>query len=189
MTQATTPYAILLRGVNVGGITVRSAPLKAALLGIDGVENAKTVLASGNVMVETTLEPAALKSAAESALRDAFGYEAWVVVMSREHVAELVEACPYPADDDEVQSYVTLASQPAALDEVEAEAATLQPAVAHTRLASDALAWTAPAGGTTTSPLSTLLTRTRFKQTTTTRNIRTLARLLDIPVTGNDNRS
>lgn len=177
--------AVFLRGVNVGGTTIRSAPLKACLLGIDGVETAGTILASGNVMVTTSLSDAELKTAAERALRETFGYDAWVVVMPRERVFELVEACPYPADDEAVHAYVTVSNDPGVLDTIEAEAGRLDEAdCSLIRLLPDALAWQCPAGQSTSTPLAKVFGKAKYKSSTTTRNLRTVERLLGISVDG-----
>ncbi|MDO5697089.1 MAG: DUF1697 domain-containing protein [Dermatophilus congolensis] len=176
-------FAVFLRGVNVGGITIRSAPLKAALLAIDGVETAGTILASGNVLVTTSLDETALKAACEAALRATFGYEAWVVVMPRTAVAHIVQACPYPSDDESVHAYVTVSSDPASLDAIEADAAALGEAGGPMlRLTPEALAWQCPAGQSTQAPVAKLFTKARYKSSTTTRNLRTFERLLAIPV-------
>ena len=174
--------AVLLRGVNVGGITIRSAPLKACLTAIDGVESAGTILASGNVLVRTSLDDAGLKAAAEAALRETFGYDAWVVVMPRERVEAIVAECPYPSDDETMHAYVTVSNDPGALDSIEAHAAELGEAGGPMlRLAPDALAWQCPAGQSTQAPVAKLFAKTRYKSSTTTRNLRTFERLLAIP--------
>ena len=54
-----TSYIALLRGVNVGGITVKSAELGELFDGL-GFEGVRTVLASGNVVFETTKREAHL---------------------------------------------------------------------------------------------------------------------------------
>lgn len=210
-TSGTRAQAVFLGGVNVGGITVKSALLKSTLLQIEGVETARSVQASGNVLVTGTLSDDQLQEAAEKALAEAFDYDAFVVVVGREHLAELVAATPYSADSDQTHSYITFANDPAALDGVVATAEQLgQGAVdgsaeddarsddagdtdeagdhAHgsvgvwTRLAPEALAWETPVGTSTTAPLATLLASPKIKHTTTTRNVRTLRRLLDLEV-------
>lgn len=186
-------YVVLLRTVNVGRITVRPAPLKAAITGIEDAHSAKTIQAGGNVTVTASLSAAELRSAVEEALREAFGYEDQVVVMAREHVAELLAALPYPSNSDTTHSYVTTANDPAVLDEVEAAAsgnevaaeveagATEAGGVEFTRLAPDVLAWTARVGGATASPMGALLAAPRYRESTITRSVHVLARLLDIP--------
>lgn len=172
-----TSYAVFLRGINVGGITIKMAELKEALKSrpFDGV---KTLLASGNVVLTSDLEPAAVKKEFEACLREAFGYDAWVVVLTGSRVAELVEACRYPADDKATHTYITLASDTAALDELFTAGEALG-GVEQTRLGPEASAWLAPAGGTLDSPFSKLSAKPKYKSSTTTRNLRTMVKVRD----------
>lgn len=170
-------YAVFLRGINVGGINIKMAELRSALesLPFSGV---KTLLASGNVVLESDLDATAVKNAVEARLREAFGYDAWVVVLTAQHVGELVDKCPYPADDKTTHSYVTLSSDPAVLDELFAAVAAVG-GVEQLRLAPEALAWLAPVGGTIDSPFSKISAKPRYKASTTTRNLRTLIKVRD----------
>ncbi|MDQ0242203.1 DUF1697 domain-containing protein [Arthrobacter bambusae] len=175
-------FAVFLRGINVGGINIKMADLKAALKAYPFTD-VKTLLASGNVVLRSELDAAGVKDEFEKCLRSAFGYDAWVVVLSSERVAELVEACPYPADDKTTHSYITLASDAAMLDELFNAGAALgaprQGGVEQVRLGPEAMAWLAPAGGTLDSPFSKLSAKTRYKASTTTRNLRTLIKVRD----------
>jgi uncharacterized protein (DUF1697 family) len=172
-----TSYAVFLRGVNVGGINIKMAELQVALK-LCPFSNVKTLLASGNVVLTSDLDPAALKRTFEACLRESFGYDAWVVVLPAERVADLVDACPYPPDDKSTHSYVTLSSDPAMLDELSAAAEASEGTV-HQRLGPEALAWLAPAGGTLESPFSKVSSKPRYKSATTTRNLRTLIKVRD----------
>lgn len=170
-------YAVFLRGINVGGINIKMADLKAALAdrGFDGV---KTLLASGNAVVASRLGASAVKKDVEACLRETFGYDAWVVVLTAARVAALVEACPYPAEDKTTHTYVTLSSDTATLDELFEAGSHLDGTQQH-RLGPEAMAWLAPAGGTLDSPFSKLSAKTRYKSTTTTRNLRTMIKVRD----------
>lgn len=170
-------YAVFLRGINVGGINIKMADLRAALKTC-GFTDAKTLLASGNVVLSSTLDAAAVKQECEKCLRAAFGYEAWVVVLDAGRVAQLVEGCPYPDDDRSTHTYVTLSSDTAVLDELEAAGSALE-SQDQQRLGPEALAWLAPAGGTLDSPFSKISAKTKFKAATTTRNLRTLIKVRD----------
>ncbi|GAA3312529.1 DUF1697 domain-containing protein [Arthrobacter ramosus] len=175
-------FAVFLRGINVGGINIKMADLKAALKA-HPFTDVKTLLASGNVVLRSELDAAGVKNEFEECLREAFGYDAWVVVLTAERVAELVEACPYPADDKTTHSYITLASDAAMLDELfdagTALGAPGQGGVEQVRLGPEASAWLAPAGGTLDSPFSKLSAKARYKASTTTRNLRTLIKVKD----------
>ena len=73
-------YVALLRGVNVGGITIRSADLRELFAGL-GFDNVRTYLASGNVrFTSDAAERAELKAMTEQALTERFGYEAGIVL-------------------------------------------------------------------------------------------------------------
>ena len=170
-----TSYAIFLRGVNVGGITIKMADLRTTLQALP-IANVRTILASGNVLADSDLSTAKLKETVEAALRKRFGYDAWVIVLTTDRVAALVEACPYPADDAAMHTYITLASDASALDELSAAAADDDDGE-PVRLGPEAIAWKAPVGGTLESAMSKLTSAARYKRTTTTRNLRTLLKL------------
>jgi uncharacterized protein (DUF1697 family) len=174
-------YAVFLRGINVGGINIKMAELKDALASA-GFQGVKTLLASGNVVLASPDEPAAVKKEFEACLRGTFGYDAWVVVLTAQRVAELVDACPYPEDDKATHTYITLSSDTAKLDELDAAGAALN-GTEQKRLGPEALAWLAPAGGTLDSPFSKISAKAKFKASTTTRNLRTLIKVRDAAAT------
>jgi uncharacterized protein (DUF1697 family) len=182
-------YAVFLRGVNVGGVTIRMADLRTALSDLP-VTGVKTLLASGNAVLSTELDRSSLKELIERTLRATFGYDAWVVLLSRAEVEDLVGSCPYPSDDPDMHAYITLASDPGALDRLldaagNAQTPQGQPTEtsgepegnAHVRLSPVALAWRCPTGATLDAPLSKASAKPAFKATTTTRNLRTLLKV------------
>ncbi len=171
---AALPWAVFLRGVNVQGTTIRMADLLTALEGLP-LSHPRTLLASGNLVCTSALGAQELKDAVEQRLRSAFGYDAWVVVLPAARLAEILEACPFPADDPEVHAYVTLSSDPAAVEELAAAARDAGEAL--TVLGPDAAAWQAPRGGTLDSGVGKITARGRFKTATTTRNLRTLVKV------------
>jgi len=172
-----TNYAVFLRGINVGGINIKMADLRVALAALP-LRNVKTLLASGNVACAADATAAELKSLVEDCLRDNFGYDAWVVVLAEAPLAAIIDACPYPADDKSTHSYITLSSDTAALDELD-QLGTELAGTELARLAPEALAWLAPAGGTLDSPFSKLTNKAKYKSTTTTRNLRTMLKVRD----------
>ncbi|MDK1359340.1 DUF1697 domain-containing protein [Arthrobacter sp. zg-Y1219] len=170
-----TDYAVLLRGVNVGGVTVRSADLRSTLAALP-VSGVKTFLASGNVTLSSEAATDELKSMVEAALRADFGYDAWVVVLTKERLAELAAAVPYPADDAQMHAYVTFGSDAGLLTELFEAGAAL--GAEQVRLGPEAVAWPCPKGQTLEGPLSRLGPSARYKASTTTRNLRTLQRMI-----------
>ncbi|WP_026550715.1 DUF1697 domain-containing protein [Arthrobacter sp. Br18] len=167
-------YAVFLRGVNVAGTTMKMADVKHALAALP-VSAVQTLLASGNVVLRTSMVAADVKSQVEVRLRATFGYDAWVVVVDRERLGQLLDACPYPADDAAVHSYVTLFSSEEAQQSWVAEAtAGGADAVA---LGPEAVAWQAPVGETLGSPAGRLTMGREYKAVCTTRNLRTLQKV------------
>jgi len=169
-------YAVFLRGVNVGGRTIPMAELRAVLEG-PTVTQVGTLLASGNVVCRSELDPVALRGAVESALSEAFGYAARVVVLDAERLAALLAACPFPADSTELHTYVTVTSDPAVLDALDEEARQAAPDCPSRRLGPEATAWTVAKGETLSAARSKLSGKSRFASAVTDRNLRTMLKV------------
>jgi uncharacterized protein (DUF1697 family) len=73
-----TQFAAFLRGVNVGGVNLKMADVATALSDA-GFTNVRTILATGNVLLESKSGVVAVRKKCEAALRERFGYEAWVL--------------------------------------------------------------------------------------------------------------
>ncbi|KRC62911.1 hypothetical protein ASE14_03645 [Agromyces sp. Root81] len=174
-----TKWIALLRGVNVGGITIKSVELREVFDRL-GFEHVRTVLASGNVAFDGAEGEAsdALKSRIEQALRDRFDYEAWIVLVTREQLERVVEAFPFDASDMSRQPYVVFASDEKALDELVAAAGEPDPAADPISRGDGVLYWNPVTGTTLETPFAKLLGKPRYKPATTNRNLRTLHKLL-----------
>ncbi|TFB55620.1 DUF1697 domain-containing protein [Cryobacterium tagatosivorans] len=178
-----TRYVALLRGINVNGITITMAPL-ADLFRELGYTGVKTVLASGNVLFDTDTgtdtEPdaAAIKSRIEAALSETFGYRAWIVLRDVETLARIARDYPFEADRDGWHPYVVFGSDDAVLAELAAAADGLDPADERVSAGDGVLYWEVRRAVGITSPFSKLSGKTRYRSSTTTRNLRTLHRLL-----------
>ncbi|MGD1252905.1 DUF1697 domain-containing protein [Mycobacterium seoulense] len=171
-----TEYAAFLRGVNVGGVNLKMAEVARALTGA-GFTNVRTILASGNVVLESRAGAAAVRKKAEATLREKFGYDAWVLVYDLATVRAVVDAYPFEPEVDGYQSYVTFVADKAVLDEL----ATLgEGAGPHERIGVGAgvIYWQVPKGGTLDSTIGKTMGKPRYKSSTTTRNLRTLAKVL-----------
>ena len=97
-----TRYVALLRAVNVGGRKVTMAELKTAAEKL-GYENARTLLASGNLLFDAKkTQPAKLEAALEAAIEKTFGLFSEVMVRDPADWAAIIKANPFPkkAKDD-----------------------------------------------------------------------------------------
>ena len=90
-------HVALLRGINVGGRNkVPMADLREVVTSLGHTE-VTTYIQSGNVMFTTAdTDTAKLAAALESAIEDRFGIWSSVVVLSRDELAQVLAANPYP---------------------------------------------------------------------------------------------
>ena len=90
-------HVALLRGINVGGRNkVPMADLREVVTSL-GHTGVSTYIQSGNILFSTAEDDTAkLAAALESAIEDRFGIWSSVVVLSREELARVLAANPYP---------------------------------------------------------------------------------------------
>jgi uncharacterized protein (DUF1697 family) len=170
---------VLLRGVNVNGVTVRSADL-GRVLAAAGFGDVRTVLASGNVVLDAPGEdPAAVAADVERALRDGFGRPARVVVVRPQRLAEIAAGYPFAREDAAFHPYCVSASD---AEQLAALAALAGPAGAEDllQLAGDVLYWRVAKGASTDTPFARLAAAARWKPVITTRNLRTVEKVLAV---------
>jgi len=176
-----TTYIALLRGANVGGITIRSAELRELFASM-GFDDVRTGLASGNVVFASERSDAAasddLKHRIERALGDRFGYDAWIVLVTREQVERVVAAFPFDPADATRQPWVVFATDRAVLDELVTAAGEFDPDVDPIASGDGVIYWNPVKGTTVDTPFAKLIGKARYKPVTTNRNLRTLLKLL-----------
>ena len=171
-----TKYAAFLRGVNVGGVNLKMAEVATALADA-GFANVRTILASGNVLLESSAKVAAVRKKAEATLREKFGYDAWVLVYDIDTVRAVVDAYPFEREVEGYQSYVTFVADAALLDELAALGNGAGPQEQIGR-GEGVVYWQVPKGSTLDSTIGKTMGKPRYKSSTTTRNLRTLAKVL-----------
>jgi uncharacterized protein (DUF1697 family) len=171
-----TRYAAFLRGVNVAGVNLKMVEVAAALRDA-GFANVRTILASGNVLLESRSAADGVRKKAEAALRDRFGYDAWVLAYDIDTVRSIVDAYPFEAEVDGYHSYVTFVADPAVLDEL---AGLSSETGADEKIArgDGVIYWQVPTNSTLDSTIGKTMGKKRYKSSTTTRNLRTLAKVL-----------
>ncbi|WP_409436786.1 DUF1697 domain-containing protein [Mycobacterium sp. SMC-14] len=169
-----TRYALFLRGVNVGGVNLKMAEV-AATLTAAGFSEVRTLLASGNALLDSPADAEKVRASAEAALRERFGYEAWVLVYDVETVRDIVAAYPFEPEVPDQHSYVTFVADDAALTELSGLAADAEEKIT---LGDGVIYWQIPKGDTLTSTVGKTMGNKRYKSATTTRNLRTLNKML-----------
>ena len=89
-------HVALLRGVNVGGVKLAMADLRAALSSL-GYADVSTYIQSGNALFSTDgKDPAALGADIEAALDKQLGMRPRVLVLTRDELAQVIRDNPYP---------------------------------------------------------------------------------------------
>ncbi len=171
-----TRYAAFLRGVNVGGVNLKMAEVAKALEDA-GFTNVRTILASGNVLLDSRSGVDAVRKKAEKALRDGFGYDAWVLAYDLDTVRAISERFPFEREVDGHHSYVTFVTDEDVLDEL---AELGKDAGAHEKIerGEGVVYWQVPNKGTLDTTIGKTMGKKRYKSSTTTRNLRTVEKVL-----------
>ena len=171
-----TRFAAFLRGVNVGGVNLKMAEVAAALEGA-GFTNDKTILASGNVLLESRSGVDAVRKKAEQALRDEFGYDAWVLAYDVKTVQAMSDAYPFEREVEGRHSYVTFVTDDGVLEELAALAKDAGPDEKIKR-GKGVIYWQVPNKGTLDTTIGKTMGKKCYKSSTTTRNLRTIDKVL-----------
>jgi uncharacterized protein (DUF1697 family) len=168
-------WIALLRGINVGGRTIKMAELRAALTALD-LENVATVLQSGNVTFDSPLTAAKLKDRIEADLRTRFGYDAHVQVIERDALRKIVDAYPFGTADEDRHDYVVFMERGLEKD-LAGEKVELSPNE-KVEAGAGVVYWRVDKGSTLQSAFGKLMTKAKYRSFNTNRNVRTLRRLL-----------
>lgn len=171
-----TRYAGFLRGVNVGGVNLKMAEVAKAFEDA-GFTNVKTILASGNVLLDSRSGVHAVRKNAEKALRDTFGYDAWVLAYDLDTVASISEHFPFERELDGYHSYVTFVTDADVLDELAHLGDDAGPDEKIER-GEGVIYWQVPNKGTLDTTIGKTMGNKRYKSSTTTRNLRTIEKVL-----------
>jgi uncharacterized protein (DUF1697 family) len=171
-----TRYAVFLRGVNVGGVNLKMAEVADALTAA-GFTAVKTVLASGNVLLDSKASVTSVRTKVEAALRETFGYDAWVLAYELEAVAVISKAYPFEREVEGHHSYVTFVTDAAVLDELAGLASGARPDELIER-GDGVIYWQVPKTGTLDTTIGKTMGKKRYKSSTTTRNLRTVDKVL-----------
>ena len=86
---------ILFRGMNTGGVRAPVAEQRAMAEAM-GLKTPRTLLASGNLVVESDRAPGELETAVEAAMLERFGLKIAAMVRTPAQWSDLIDACPFP---------------------------------------------------------------------------------------------
>jgi uncharacterized protein (DUF1697 family) len=87
---------VLLRGINVGSANRLAMPALRAALSEVGLEDARTHLQSGNIVIDTSIGAGELSEMVARLISERFGLEVPVVVRTADELARVVAENPFP---------------------------------------------------------------------------------------------
>jgi uncharacterized protein (DUF1697 family) len=88
---------ILFRGMNTGGVRAPVSEQRAMAAAM-GLQNPRTLAASGNLVVESDATPEALEHDIEAAMEQTFGLSVAAMVRTPTDWSRLIAANPFPAE-------------------------------------------------------------------------------------------
>lgn len=167
-------YAALLRGINVGERIIKMSELQVCFEKM-GLKEVKTYLQSGNVTFESNLSEIELKQKIEAVLTKTFNYPAKVIVVSAEKLKKIVDANPFTNAPADYHQYVIFFENSLEKDFAKEEVKLTDEAI---KIGSGVIYWKVQKGMTLKSAIGKLLTKTKYKNFNTNRNINTLKKLI-----------
>lgn len=169
----------LLRGVNLGARNrVPMAELRAHLTGL-GYGDVRTLLQSGNVVLDADTSPDRLSADLERELAERFGMRSPIVVRTRAQLAKVVALDPLRdvVSEDKLYQVSFLSAKPAKAA-IEKLAATDFEPERFVHSGREIYAW--HPGGIHSSPLAKRLSDNALGVVATARNWRTTVKLLEL---------
>ena len=169
-------YIALMRGVNVGGRIIKMADLKTCFEHT-GLKNVRTVLQSGNVLFESPAsDGSVLRQNIETAVTKQFKYPAIVFVYSQADMLQMVELCPFEDSDKNFHTYLVLL-EPGVGEELIKEPFKLAKNE-QVSLGKNVIYWRVSKGMTLKSEFSKYLSKSKYKDFNTNRNLNTIKKLI-----------
>jgi uncharacterized protein (DUF1697 family) len=170
-------YVAFLRGINVGGRTIKIAELRSYFEEA-GYGEVTTVLQTGNVIFGSTERLPALKRTIEAGLSARFNYSAHVQIYPVTKLKRIVDASPFEGGNPATHSYVIFFEKGLEKQLVE-EASGVDPNSENIEIGDGVIYWRVLKGSTLQSDFAQYLTKARYKSFHTSRNINTLRKIVD----------
>jgi uncharacterized protein (DUF1697 family) len=169
-------FVALLSAVNVGGRKAPSAALKRICLDL-GWQRVETLLASGNIILDSGREGAAkVKAKLEAAIRDAFGFETTAILRTADDLDSALKRLPYATYEPKLMlvNFLSAAPTKAAI----ADLAALNKA-SEDYVIDGAEMFIRYESGVADSKLTPAVIKRRLGVIGTARNVNTVAKLRD----------
>lgn len=168
-------YIVLLRGINVGGRNIKMDKLINSLNNLK-ITNVKTFLQSGNISIQSNINKTDLKALIQDKLRTDFNYPAKVQVLILKEFKQIVLNYLFPKHDNNLQNYIVFVEN-GLESQISQDNFTLQENE-KIKKSSDVMYWQVQKGSTLSTDFAKLLSKAKYKDSITTRNINTLNKII-----------
>ena len=108
-----TSYVALLRGVNLGGRTLKMEDLRRIAVDL-GLGDVRTYIASGNLLFRSGKSEKALKTELEATIADHMGAKVGVMIRTADELAAVLDANPFDKEAPNYTVAIFLDEPPAA---------------------------------------------------------------------------
>jgi uncharacterized protein (DUF1697 family) len=167
-------YIALLRGINVGGRVIKKDELRQCLEALS-LTDVTTILQSGNVIFESDDKGTeTLTATLEQGLTDQFHYPAKVFTYTPEAMGKIVEDYPFESLEGK-HDYVVFLSKD--LGSVLLELLELDQSVEQVSLGERVVYWQVTKGMSLESNFAKLLSKAKYKEYNTVRNLNTIHKI------------
>lgn len=173
-----TAYAVLLRGINVGGHKKVPMAQLRTLLADAGFGDVRSYIASGNVVLTSDDPAPQVEQRVADLIRDHFGFGVAIMVRAAPDITAALAHNPFP-DGDPSQTVIWFAKSPIPDDERERADEDVVPAGNERFRIGDAEVYIDFAGRMSDSNLSDQLGRV-LSVDLTSRNVRTVAKIVEL---------
>ncbi|HRP55548.1 DUF1697 domain-containing protein [Agriterribacter sp.] len=170
-------YIILLRGVNVGGRTIKMAELKSCFEK-NGHRNVQTILQTGNVVIDSKERNIAkLQNRIEAELTAAYHYPAKVLVITPEQLRNILEAFPFKNLTTDFHRYVVFTESGFEKNLVK-DCGNPDKKIEEVKAGESVVYWRVLKGNTLDSAFGKYMNKVAAKHFITNRNVNTLEKIL-----------
>lgn len=171
-------YIALLRGINVGGHKkIKMAELRN-ILENNGLQEVQTYIQSGNIVFKSEEKPAQLAHNIHHLIKENFGFLVPVLVVSKDELGNIMENTPFDTESEENQLFFSLLKSEPGNTQVQAfkmlefpnEAFHFTPNCVYLNFM----------GSYRNAKLNNNFIENKLKVEATTRNLKTMQKLLDM---------
>ena len=169
-------YVLFLRGINVSGIKVPMSELKDYLNYL-GLNEVKTFLQTGNVTFWSDKPANELKQIIEEKLGSRFEYTAFILLYPADILKDVIEQYPFSSSVG-LHRYAIFCESESVINELISHRSELDTAIENIAKGKNVVYWTVPQGSTLNTTFNTIISKPKYKSSTTNRNLNTLEKMV-----------